>query len=457
MQIAHLTRAQAGLLTVAETIRVPRVLPFAGLRYVAPAAELDRLISPPYDVISPEEQGRLHALSPHNAVYVELPADAAGQPGTRYALAAEQLAAWRTEGVVHPDPRPAYYLSETRFSYAGQQLQRRDVMGALVVEPWSAGAVLPLEHTMPGPKADRLALLRATHLNASSIWVLHRDRFAALDAAWASADDRPPDAEFSWHDELHRLWVVDDPLAVAELDAGFQAGGPLYIADGHHRYETSLAFKAEAESAVPGARATLASVTWAEDPGLLALPTHRLLHDLDAALSLEAAETRWADVFHAEYYPVWEGAPAEQIEALIQQLAGSGRSAPSFGLYGLGQLDLFGILELRGRKAPPGALPAERSEAWKSLDVSLLHSLLVDPLVAESNRPREDVLSYVRDPQEAVRAVREGRASAALFLNPTPVNAVLAVADAQDRMPEKSTYFYPKPPAGLVMRDLNEP
>jgi uncharacterized protein (DUF1015 family) len=120
-------------------------------------------------------------------------------------------------------------------------------------------------------------------------------------------------------------------------------------------------------------------------------------------------------------------------------------------------LDLFGILELRGRKAPPGALPADRSEAWKSLDVSLLHSLLVDPLVAETGRPREDVLSYVRDPQEAIRAVRQGLASVALFLNPTPVSGVLAVADARDRMPEKSTYFYPKPPAGLVMRDLNEP
>jgi uncharacterized protein (DUF1015 family) len=431
------------------------VLPFAGWRYAAPSDELDHLISPPYDVISAEEQARLQLLSPNNAVYVELPSDADGKPGSRYREAASRLASWRRTGVIKPDARPAYYLSETEFTYAGQMVKRRDVLAALGVEPWSSGDVLPHEHTMAGPKADRLELLRATHLNASPIWVLYRESMAEIDQAWAQAENAPPTVEFTWRDERHRLWVVDDPATVAGIRQAFARGGSLYIADGHHRYETSLAFRAEAESSVAGSRETLAAVTWAEDPGLLALPTHRLLHGLDPSLTLEEAEDRWSEPFHVEYYPVWEDAPAEQIDALIQQLASSGRSAPSFGLYGLGHLDLFGILELRGRKPPAGALPAERSDAWKSLDVALLHSLLVDPLVDETRRAREEVLTYVRDPQEAVQAVRQGRASAAFFLNPTPVTGVLAVAGAQDRMPEKSTYFHPKPPAGLVMRDLD--
>src|SRR5260370_29272023 len=122
----------------------------------------------------------------------------------------------------------------------------------------------------------------------------------------------------------------------------------------------------EACDAVSGAGATLASISWADDPGLLVRPTHRLLSGLDPSLTLEEAETRWSDVFHVEYSPVWEGAPAEQIEALIQQLASSGRAGPTFGIYGLGHLDLFGLLELRGRKVPPGAMPADRSEAWKT-------------------------------------------------------------------------------------------
>jgi hypothetical protein len=181
------------------------------------------------------------------------------------------------------------------------------------------------------------------------------------------------------------------------------------------------------------------------------------LSSVDPGLTLEEAETRWGGVFHVEYYPVWEDAPAEQIDAFIQQLASSGQLGPSFGVYGLGQPDLFGILELRGRKPPPNALPADRSDAWKALDVSLLHELLIDPIVVESGHPREEVLRFTRSPHEAVDEVRQGRASVAFFLNPTPVQAVLAVADAGDLMPEKSTYFYPKPPAGLVMRDLETP
>jgi uncharacterized protein (DUF1015 family) len=297
--------------------------------------------------------------------------------------------------------------------------------------------------------------LRATHLNAAPIWALHRERLPALDQAWAAAEASQPRVEFTWREERHRLWVVDEPSMTRAITEAFTDGGPLYIADGHHRYETSLAFREEAQSSVPGASATLAALTWADDPGLLALPTHRLLRNVDPSLTLEESETRWADVFHEEYYPVWEGAPAEQVDALMQQLASSGRVAPSFGLYGLGQLDLFGILELRGRKVPAGALPPDRSEAWKSLDVSLLHALLVDPLVAETGLPRQDVLSYARHPHEAISAVREGRAAVAFFLNATPVSGVLAVADAHDRMPEKSTYFHPKPPAGFVMRDLD--
>jgi uncharacterized protein (DUF1015 family) len=139
----------------------------------------------------------------------------------------------------------------------------------------------------------------------------------------------------------------------------------------------------------------------------------------------------------------------------MQQLASNGRNGPAFGLLGLGQVDLFGLLELRGRKPPEDRLPADRSAAWKALDVSLLHTLFIDPLIAESGQPRDEVLSFTRDPHQAFEAVRQGDTAAAFFLNPTPIDGVLAVADAGDRMPEKSTYFYPKPPAGLVMRALD--
>ena len=436
---------------------MPPVLPFAGLRFAAPATELDRLVCPPYDVIGPEEQAQLLHASPHNVVRLELPLDDPDQPGSRYAAAARCLTGWRRDGVLRSDSNAAYYLSETAYEYAGTPLRRRDLLAAVGVEPWSARVALPHEHTMPGPKADRLELLGATHLNASPIWLLAHEQPAELERAWAATDTRSPTVEFTWRAEHHRLWLIDDSDLIAALQAGMAAGAALYIADGHHRYETSLAFKEQSGRSVKGAGATLAAITWADDPGLLALPTHRLLSGIDPSLTMEEAETRWGGVFHVEYYPVWEDAPAEQIDAFIQQLASSGRAGPSFGVFGLGQPDLFGILELRGHKPPPDALPPDRSDAWKSLDVSLLHTLLIDPLISETGRPRTEVLSYTRSSHEAVAQVRAGQADVAFFLNPTPIKSVLAVADAGDLMPEKSTYFHPKPPAGLVMRDLDAP
>jgi uncharacterized protein (DUF1015 family) len=435
---------------------VPRVLPFRGLRYdpkIAP--DLAQVVCPPYDVIDPAERVRLEAQSTHNAVHLELPSDPTGQPGSRYTAAAQRLRAWRQEHVLALDPEPAYYLSETTFTHAGESLRRRDLLAALEVEPWEQCAVLPHEHTMAGPKADRLELLRATHLNCSPIWVLQRDSLSAVEEAWSATDTRAPDIEFTWRDEGHRIWLVDDTSSMRAIQQAFENGPPLYIADGHHRYETALAFRNETHSNLPGARAMLAAITWAADPGLQVLPTHRVLRGLDEQLTLEEAEATWSEWFHLEYFPIWDNAPAEQIDALMQQLASTGRSGPTFGLLGLGQLDLFGLLSVRGSKAPNGVLPAERSEAWRKLDVSLAHALLIDNLIAATGKPREEVLSYTRDPHVAFHAVREGQASAAIFLNATPVDGVLAVADAHDRMPEKSTYFYPKPPAGPVMRDLS--
>jgi uncharacterized protein (DUF1015 family) len=424
------------------------VLPFRGLRYQQDRVELERLVCPPYDVIDGAEQAELQNQSPHNGVHLELPADAPGEPGSRYRSAAERLAEWRDERVLALDPTPAYYLAETEFVFGGQTLRRRDLMAALEVDPWERGAVLPHEHTMAGPKADRLELLRATHLNCSPIWVLHRDPVSALAEAWTATEAREPEIDFVWRNERHRVWTVSEPASIDAIEQAFADGPPLYIADGHHRYETSLAFRAEAETSLPGARAMLAAITWAGDPGLTVLGTHRLLRDLDPNLALEEVELRWSGDFHLEYFPVWDDAPAAQVEALMQQLASSGQSNPTFGVLGFGQRDLFGQLVLRGG-LPDGAPPIER------LDVSVLHTRLVDPLIAAAGRPREEVLSYTRDPQHAFAAVRQGESSAAFFLNPTPVDAVLAVADAGDRMPEKSTYFYPKPPAGIVMRDLS--
>jgi uncharacterized protein (DUF1015 family) len=429
-----------------------RVLPFRGLRFNPRVVhDVSAVVCPPYDVISSGEQKQLQASSPFNAVHLELPEDTPNEPGSRYARAAETLAAWFRDGALVPEPRPAYYLHETRFSYRGQACRRRDLLGALGVESWSADLVRPHERTMAGPKADRLQLLRATRANVSPVWVLHREQPEPLSAAWEAAEGQVPATQFALDGEEHLLWIVDDPATVQSIEQGFAQGGPLYIADGHHRYETALAFREEAGAALPGASETLAVITWANDPGLVVFPTHRVVHGLPGNLTMEELEARWSSAFHAEYFPVWENAPPEQIEALIRRLETHRGSGPTFGVLGPDP-DTFAVIQVRGGKPPEGALPADRSDAWKALDVALIHALLLDPLIADIGRPRDEVLTYTRDPHEAVAAVRADPSSMAVFLNPTPVEHVLAVADARDRMPEKSTYFYPKPPTGLVIR-----
>src|SRR5690348_6910469 len=183
---------------------MPPVLPFAGLRYAAPSEELARLICPPFDVISPEEQAQLLATSAHNAVRLELPEDELGKPGSRYATAATRLHDWREQEVLKRDAQPAYYLCETEFSFANATQRRRDVLAAVAVEPWSARVALPHEHTMSAPKADRLALFRATHLTASPIWLIAREQPAELLRAWDLAESHPPTLELTWRDERHR-------------------------------------------------------------------------------------------------------------------------------------------------------------------------------------------------------------------------------------------------------------
>lgn len=430
---------------------MPHVLPLVGLRYAASSADLPDLISPPYDVIAPREAAELRALSPHNVVHLELPLDVDGQPGSGYTAAGERARQWRTDGTLRRANRPAYYLSETRFAYAGRHLVRRDLLASIGAEPWSSGAVLPHEHTMSGPKADRLELLRATHLNISPIWVLSREHQAPLEAAWQQVGDQAPLAEFAWRGEDHRMWAIDAPDQVAALARAFAEGGPLYIADGHHRYETNLAFRSDVAASVPGASGILATVTWADEPGLIVLPTHRLLHGLDGHTRADLIGDR-ESLFEIRHLDATAG-----LDTWLHALADHGQRTPTIALYGFGDLDRLTLLSLRSDAAVTARLPSDRSDAWRSLDVSILHSLLLDPLLAASGRPRDEALSFERDPAVAIDAVRAGTASATILLNPTPVTGVLDVADAGDRMPEKSTYFWPKPPTGLVLRDLDLP
>jgi uncharacterized protein (DUF1015 family) len=434
------------------------VRPFPALRY-APGTDLAAVVTPPYDVISPEAQADYYARDPHNIIRLELGREAPGDDelANKYTRAAAEFADWRRSGILRQD-QPAFYLYEQTFSTSGHDYRKRSLLARVRLEPWEAGVVLPHERTMSKPKQDRLALMRATAANLSPLMVLYDDPAGVLAARLAPIAEAAPTAAFtSEAGEGHRVWLLDDPTLAGEIGSFFRER-QLYIADGHHRYETALAYRDEQaalrKESLPAddpLNFTLMALSAIEDPGLVVLPTHRILRDLDAArlAALDELLPRFFDV-----QPRSTADVSDALDALAQ--AGSS-GATAFVLARPAGLTLL-RLSAAGHAAM-GALDGEYAEAtpaWRQLDLAALHALLLDHLLRvtpEMVRAGEHI-SYTRDAAEAVTDVQAGRASAAVLVNPTPPAAIRDVARAGDRMPQKSTYFYPKLITGLVINPL---
>jgi uncharacterized protein (DUF1015 family) len=428
--------------------------PFRGLRYnPSVAGSLGDLIAPPFDVISAEAQDLLHERSPFNVIRLEYGRDGGPTGDDRYRRAARILREWRDAGVLALDERPSFYLYEQEFEHDGARHHRRSIIGRVRLEPWDAGVILPHEHTMSGPKQDRLRLLRACRTDISPIFSLYRsDGGQAL--AWCSAasgDVAPAEAVDS-AGQTHRLWVVDEPLTVQRLERHFEER-VLYIADGHHRYETALTYRDERQEAEvqwsgdEPENFVLMALTAADDPGLLILPIHRLVQPLDRPADLRMA----LNDFFALSVP--EGEQGQQpLAALLSELATARGDAATFGGIGI-EPERPLMLTLRDRTAIERLMPRGHSDAWRMLDVNVLQYGLLQPLLGidvETVRAGGHV-AFTESAEEAWQAVETGRMPLAFLLNPTRADEIFAVADAGDRMPQKSTFFFPKLGTGLVL------
>jgi len=418
---------------------VPIVSPFRGWRYAPAAGELADLISPPYDVIGPAQAARLAARDPHNSVRLDLPQRAPGEAADlRYARAATTLSAWQAEGLLVRDDRPAVYAYDQRWSPPGgaERQTQRGFMARLGLEPFRAGGpVRPHERTLSGPRADRLALLRATEANLSPIIGLYRTTGSATGAALDALMAGPPDASVVDDAAVeHRLWVVpvDDTARGAAARALLEgaSGAPITIADGHHRYETALLFRGERPEA-----ATIMTLLFdLAATQVTTRPTHRLVHGRPGGTALLDAAAR---LFGVDRCP--------SADALVLAMA-QPRPTQRLGVY---TGDAAAILT--PRPAALGPLLDERSsETLRWLDVSILAVALHELLGLGEDAAHDGAIGYTSDAAEAVAAVQRGEADTAFLLDPTPVEAVLAVAEAGELMPQKSTYFAPKPATGLV-------
>ena len=441
---------------------------FHGLRYqVSHVRDLATVISPPYDVILPQEQRALYARSPYNVVRLEFGQEHPGDSETdnRYTRAAADLRRWVAEGILAYEERPALYVYDQEFRHQGTAYRRRCLLTRVRLEEWTAGVVRPHENTIARPKEDRLHLLRETRANLSPVLALYRDQGNRVAQTLDEALPVRAAAVAELGDDRHTLWAIDEEAAQTQLAALFESQ-PLYVADGHHRYETALSYRKERRDARPAWTGeepdnfVLIGLTAAEDDGLLVLPIHRLVQfpplDEDPLQTL----ARYASIERVD------GAtddPDAALERLLALMAERGRSASAFGLClpagqagGPGDERLF-LVTVEDATALVKSLCPDCPAEWRSLDVAVLHFALLGMVLRVNPDPIEEggSVATVEDARQAYQAVRDGRYSAAFLLNPVPVAQVLAVADAGRRMPRKSTFFHPKLATGLVINTLD--
>ena len=422
-----------------------QIRPFRALRYNPDVVgDLKKVVSPPYDVISPEQQTLLHLQSPYNAIHLDF--NKAEDP---YTVAAQTFQTWRSQRVVQPDPEPGFYCYTQDFTLTdGQPRRRTGIFAALRVENFESGVIRPHERTFEHAKKDRLALLRACQAHLSSIFCLYAGSGWSLEHTLRDALAQPASVEIADAAGVtHRLWPIADPVAIADITAQL-SDASLIIADGHHRYETALQYSRErtAETSAGEDKPfhyVLAYLTNAEDTGLTILPTHRLIRQtrLPNPTSLQAVLKR--DFRLARYAPA-------QRQAFLNALSAPGPER-RIGCVMAGA-EHYWLLSFDDRVTH--GLPA--SAALRALDVTVLHDVLFERFLGLPPAVQKQAVSYTSDTDEALQRVAAGESQAAFLLRSTTFEQIKQVCDGGETMPQKSTYFYPKLLTGLVFYHLGQ-
>ena len=440
---------------------MPEVRPFRGLRYdVNRVGDLSNVICPPYDVISPEAQQAYYRKSPHNVIRLELgeskPSDLPDD--NRYSRAAAFLNTWLDEGAIVREERPAFYVLEHRFVYEGAVRRRLGLIAVVRLEEWSTGAIRPHEVVSAEPLKDRLALMQTCRVGLSPILGMFcHKKNGLLSLLLELAQGEPIVSATDTEGVTHSIWVVTDTENITRISS-FCAKNNLYISDGHHRYETALGYQREqlaAHTTYSGEESfnfVMMTLMDAGDPGLLIQPTHRLVR-LREGQTLSKLRNKLGGLFDVNKVPVSGSNPHDYTEIWSRMIMGNAERDVLIGAYGLYAKCLCS-LSAKNKSAFQGMLPVDRSQAWKELDVSLLHWVVLRGIMGLETAAEEECVAYTRDAAEAVSLVNSGEYQLAFLLRPMPSSSIIAVADAGDRMPQKSTYFFPKPPAGLVMYPL---
>ncbi len=434
------------------------IKPFRGLRYNQDIIrDVSLVVTPPYDVISPQDQERYYQIHPNNIIRLDFgkgfPED--NEEVNKYTRAAELFQSWRKNGILKQEDFPAIYIYDQEFSCSAGKLIRRGFISLVKLEPFDKGYIYPHEQTLSGPKVDRLKLTQSCRANLSSIFALFPDENSVIDNYLSTITAAKPEVDFVDNNGVrNKIWVIKEKQVIDKL-VSLMKEKPLFIADGHHRYETSLAYQEQMRKEngrltgdLPLDYVMMTCVSMS-NPGLKILPAHRLIRNIKGYQPDQILRSL-RESFEVEL--LGKGC---QMNDFMSKLYHDARDN-TFIMF-IGQEDSFYKLWLRG-EASLDAVFANDHPEWMHLDTGILHGMIINKILGINSFDVtvKDYVKYVKDESEAVSLVRSNQYQLAFFLKPTRIEQVKEIAMARKVMPPKSTYFYPKLITGIVINSLHD-
>jgi uncharacterized protein (DUF1015 family) len=438
-----------------------KIAPFRGIVYnESKAGPIDTLVCPPYDIISAAEQQELYRKSSYNVIRLEygLTSPADGEEDNRYTRASAVLDDWSRSSILQQRKDPALYIYEMEYKAGKDTKKLRGIICLVRIEDYDSGIVKPHETTLSGPKSDRLNLLRACKASFSQIFSLFSDPQGKVANIIAKVN-RKPELEVKHSDGvIHRVWSLNDKEEIKAITSEL-ADKPIFIADGHHRYDTALNYRNEqlkgsgTDTGEEGFNYVAMFLARLEDPALTILPAHRALFNL-ADFDARRFEDDLNRYFNIERIDFDRRSESKDLLTVLDTMAHRADHSHVFGMRVKGEHSYY-LLTLRNVEDMDILLP-DKTQAYRRLDVSILHHLIIDKLLGIKMETHKMGLNieYIKDAEEADKRVHDHTAEIVFFMNPTKVREVKDVAAAGERMPQKATYFYPKLLTGLVMHKI---
>lgn len=421
-------------------------MPFKGLFYnPGKVGDLGDVATLPYDIISESKRERYYAASEFNYVRIILGKDEPGDNDNknRYTRAAGYLSKWLSDGVLVEDEKPGFYVYEQEYDVEGVRKRQVGVIALVKLEPFERGIVLPHEQIYEKPMLDRYSLLKETRASLESIIGLYADPQHETSKVLGSVMRGKPRIDLAHDDGVrNRIWPVYDQKTQDFL-AGFMRERKVIIADGHHRYTTALKYLSE--DGGDRKRAYIMMLLYSMEEDLTIMPTHRALSSVPSYDRAKALK-KLNEYFNVKEYPMNPGGELDRMRLMFEGLA-SRKGKHAFGMYAGG--GRFYLMALKDSDMIAELVDNTKSREWNELDVTILHSLVIE-YILDVRRDDIERIRYVKDRLKAVELVDSGGCDLAFFLNPTKLSQVKVIAEAGEKMPQKSSYFYPKPLSGLV-------